>query len=106
MRRPPGRLRVHGAVRMSRQLNVAVIGLSGAVGDVFLPVAEQRQFPIGSLKLLATKRSAGKQLKFRGDSITVEETSADTLKGADLVFCSATSEASRTWAPAIVEGGG
>jgi aspartate-semialdehyde dehydrogenase len=90
---------------MSRQLNVAVIGASGAVGDVFLRVAEERQFPIGSLKLLATKRSAGKQLKFRDESITVEETSADTLKGADLVFCSATSEASRAWAPAIVDGG-
>ena len=91
---------------MSRQLNVAVIGASGAVGDVFLRVAEERQFPISSLKLLATKRSAGKQLKFRGESHTVEETSAEALSGADLVFCSATADASRAWAPTIVEGGG
>lgn len=90
---------------MSRQLNVAVIGASGAVGAVFLRVAEERQFPIGKLKLLATKRSAGRTLEFRGESITVEETTLDAIKGADLVFCSATSEASRLWGPQIVEAG-
>ena len=80
---------------MSKQLNVAVIGASGAVGDVFLRIAEQRTFPIGKLKLLATARSAGRVLMFRGEPYTVEETSEEALAGADLVFCSATSEASR-----------
>ena len=49
------------------QPHVAVIGATGAVGDVFLRVAEQRNFPMRSLKLLATARSAGKKLRFRGE---------------------------------------
>jgi aspartate-semialdehyde dehydrogenase len=91
---------------MSKQPNVAVIGASGAVGDVFLRVAEERNFPVGSLKLLATTRSAGKKLRFRDQEIIVEETTAEALKGADLVFCSATSDASRAWAPVITADGG
>jgi aspartate-semialdehyde dehydrogenase len=90
---------------MSRQLNVAVIGASGAVGEVFLRVAAERRFPIGQLKLLATKRSAGRQMEFAGKSYTVEETTLDAIKGADLVFCSATSEASKFWGPQIVDAG-
>ena len=90
---------------MSRQLNVAVIGASGVVGEVFLRVAEQRRFPIGQLKLLATKRSAGKTMEFAGQTHTVEVTSLEALAGADLVFCSATSEASREWGPQVVQAG-
>ncbi len=75
--------------------NVAVIGATGAVGDVFLRVAEERNFPLNSLKLLATARSAGKRLRFLDADIVVEETTEAALKGADLVFCSATSAASR-----------
>lgn len=89
---------------MSRQQpNVAVIGASGAVGEVFLRVAEERQFPIGGLKLLATKRSAGRLLRFRGETLSVEETTLEALRGADLVFCSATSAASRQWAPEVTK---
>ena len=87
---------------MSKQLNVAVIGASGAVGEVFLRVAEERDFPIGDLKLLATARSAGRQMQFRGRAHTVEETMSEALAGADLVFCSATTEASRRWGPIAV----
>ena len=90
---------------MSKQLNVAVIGASGVVGDVFLRVAEEREFPIGKLRLLATARSAGRRMEFCGQTYTVEETSEQTLAGADLVFCSATSEASRHWGPIAVEQG-
>ena len=75
-------------------LTVAVIGATGAVGDVFLRVAEERKFPVDELRLLATSRSAGRKLKYAGTEITVLETSTETLQGADLVFCSATSEAS------------
>jgi aspartate-semialdehyde dehydrogenase len=76
------------------------------VGDVFLRVAEQRDFPIDQLKLLATARSAGKQLQFRGQSITVEETSEAAIADADIVFCSATSEASKHWGPIVRQHGG
>ncbi len=78
---------------------VAVIGATGAVGDVFLRVAEQREFPMKQLKLLASPRSAGKKLTFRGQQITVEDTTERSLEGADIVFCSASSEVSRQWGP-------
>ena len=77
------------------QLNVAVIGATGAVGDVFLRVAAERNFPFASLKLLATARSAGKVLRYKDQDIVVEETTEAALAGADLVFCSATSGRSR-----------
>jgi aspartate-semialdehyde dehydrogenase len=73
---------------------------------VFLRVAEQRNFPIDELKLLATARSAGKQLQFRGESITVEETNEAAVSGADIVFCSATAAASREWGPIVRAAGG
>ncbi len=85
---------------------VAVIGATGAVGDVFLRVAAERRFPISELKLLATARSAGRQLAFGNELITVEETSQDQLEGADIVFCSATSDASKQWGPVVVAAGG
>ena len=84
---------------------VAVIGATGAVGDVFLRVAEQREFPMAKLKLLASSRSAGKRLTFRGQPITVEETTEASLEGADIVFCSATSAVSRQWGPWLRERG-
>ena len=87
-------------------LTVAVIGATGAVGDVFLRVAEERKFPVDELRLLATSRSAGRKLKYAGTEITVLETSTETLQGADLVFCSATSEASLHWGPQVIEAGG
>jgi aspartate-semialdehyde dehydrogenase len=80
---------------------VAVIGATGAVGDVFLRVAEERNFPVSQLKLLATKRSAGKRLTFRGESIAVEETTEQAVADADLVFCSASSAASRQYGPVV-----
>jgi aspartate-semialdehyde dehydrogenase len=87
-------------------LTVAVIGATGAVGDVFLRVAEERKFPVDELRLLATSRSAGRKLKYAGNEITVQETSTEALQGADLVFCSATSEASLHWGPQVIEAGG
>ena len=83
-----------------------MIGATGAVGEVFLRVAEQRDFPFAELRLLATARSAGKRLRFRDTEIEVQETSEQTLAGADIVFCSATSEASRRWGPVVAAAGG
>jgi len=85
--------------------NIAIIGATGAVGDVFLRVAEERNFPVKDLKLLATARSAGKSLKFKNRNITVEEVSKASLANSDIIFCSATSEASKEWGPFIREMG-
>ena len=80
-------------------LNVAVIGATGAVGAAFLSIAEERKFPIDTLKLLASARSEGRELRFRDQIIKVHEVSEKELEGVDLVFCSASSEVSRTWGP-------
>ena len=72
---------------MSR--NIAIIGATGAVGQELLSILEQRQFPIKSLKLLASKRSAGKTINFKGNDLTVEELTHDSFHGVDLVLSSA-----------------
>ncbi len=88
------------------QPTAALIGATGAVGGVFLRVAEQRKLPVAKLKLLASARSAGKQLEYAGESITVEEVTREALEGVDLVFCAASSEVSKQWAPVVRELGG
>jgi aspartate-semialdehyde dehydrogenase len=90
----------------SKGLDIAVIGATGAVGAVFLEVAAERDLPVANLRLLATKRSAGRELRYRDEPITVQETTEQSLAGADLVFCSATAEASRLWGPKVAAAGG
>ena len=85
---------------------IAVIGATGAVGDVFLRVAAERRLPMSELRLLATARSAGRELRYGDETIIVRETSEEALAGADIVFCSATAEASLRWGPVIVANGG
>ena len=91
---------------VSARPTVAVIGATGAVGAAFLRVAEERDFPAGELRLLASARSAGRRLRFRGEEHEVRETSEEALRGADLVFCSANSEVSRRWGPVVAAQGG
>jgi len=86
-------------------LNVTIVGATGAVGAEFLRQFELRNYPIAKLRLLASPRSAGKTIPFRGQSITVEALSAETLKGADHVFFSAGGGTSKEWAPVAVKHG-
>jgi len=90
---------------MSKRYNVAVVGATGIVGGEFLKIAAERGFPLKSLKLLATARSAGKRIPFGEGEIVVEETTADSFKGADFVFVSASSAASREYCPAARDAG-
>lgn len=69
--------------------NIALVGATGAVGDVFLRIFEERNFPIGNIRLLASKRSVGKELIFRGQPYLVEELNADAFKDIDIAFFSA-----------------
>lgn len=84
--------------------NVVVVGASGAVGREILKVLDERQFPVGELRLCATSRSAGKQLVFRGKTITVEETTPDSFKGMDIALF-AGGAASKQFGPGAVEQG-
>lgn len=82
--------------------HVAIVGATGAVGNEFLRVLEQREFPLGSLKLLASRRSAGKTLRFRGEELTVEALADDSFRGTDLAFFSAGGTISRDYAAKAV----
>jgi aspartate-semialdehyde dehydrogenase len=88
-----------------RQYSIAVIGATGAVGKVFLDIMEKRPFPLKSLRLLASKRSAGSRIRFRDEEITVEETTPHSVVGADFVFISATDEISQEYAPIAARAG-
>ncbi len=84
---------------------VAIMGATGAVGTEFLRILEQREFPLSSLKLLASHRSAGKKLPFRGEALTVEELTEDSFEDVDLVLSSAGGSISKQFVPAAVKAG-
>jgi len=88
---------------MSR--HVAIMGATGAVGTEFLKILEQRNFPMDSLKLLASERSVGKKLTFAGEEIPVELLCDDAFDGVDLVLASAGGSLSTRFNPVAVEKG-
>lgn len=90
---------------MSKLVNVAILGATGAVGAELLQLLEERDFPVNNLKLLASPRSAGKTLKFKGQDITVEAVSAEAFQGVDIVLASAGGSTSKQWAAIAVEAG-
>ena len=87
------------------KVNVVVVGATGTVGEVFLRIAEDRDFPIDQLRLCASQKSIGKKLFFNGAEIEVEETKPEIFNDADLVFISASGSVSRETAPLAVEAG-
>ncbi len=84
---------------------VAVVGATGAVGLEMLAVLEQRRYPVDDLRLLASPRSAGSVLRFRGRDLVVEALAPDSFEGVDLALFSAGGEISRAVAPAAVKAG-
>lgn len=88
-----------------KRYNVAVVGATGAVGEQIIALLEKRQFPIQSLKLLSSARSAGKKIVFGGQEITVEEAKPESFEGVDIALFSAGGDVSKELAPAAVERG-
>ena len=88
-----------------RKYNVAVAGATGAVGGAMLDVLERRDFPIKELRLLASERSVGKKLKFRGLEIPVQLLSKDAFEGIDIALFSAGAARSLDFAPAAAAAG-
>ena len=84
---------------------VAVIGATGAVGQVFLKIAEERKFPIEELRLCASERSLGKTLNFNGEDIAVEICNEELLQDVDFAFISASGDVSRDIAPMAAKNG-
>lgn len=86
-------------------VNVAIVGVTGAVGQEFLNVLAERKFPFKSLKLLASARSAGKKIDFAGKTYTVEELTRDSFKGIDIALFSAGGSISKEYGPIAVQAG-
>src|SRR5512139_1295702 len=84
---------------------VAVVGATGAVGMEMVKVLEQRNFPVSSLRVLASARSIGKTIEFRGETLKVEELREYSLKGEQIALFSAGGSVSRHFAPIAGKGG-
>ena len=84
---------------------VAILGATGAVGQEMMKILEERNFPVGTLVPLASARSAGKKLTFRGEEVTIKEVCAEAFQGVDIVLGAAENDIAEKWAPAIVAAG-
>jgi len=84
---------------------IAVMGATGAVGEEILSTLERRNFPVDFLRPLASARSAGKKVQFKGESIPVEVLSHEAFKDIDIVLASAGGSVSKTFAPSAIKAG-
>ena len=90
---------------MKKLYTVAVLGATGAVGQEMLKVLVERDFPVGKLVPLASARSAGKTLKFKGEDVVIKEANEDAFEGVDIVLGAAENDIAEKLAPAIVKAG-
>jgi aspartate-semialdehyde dehydrogenase len=90
---------------VGKSYNIAIVGATGAVGIELLDVLERRAFPVGKIRLLASSRSVGERLAFRGEEIAVEELREDSFGGTDVAFFSAGGDTSRKFVPLAVAAG-
>ena len=90
---------------MRKAINVAVVGATGAVGVEMLKTLDKRNFPVKSLRLLASARSEGRRMAYRGEELPVEVLTADSFRGIDVALFSAGAARSREFAAAAVAAG-
>ncbi|OGR90579.1 MAG: aspartate-semialdehyde dehydrogenase [Elusimicrobia bacterium RIFCSPLOWO2_01_FULL_59_12] len=90
---------------MPKKYSIAVVGATGAVGVEFLRCLDERHFPVGELRLLASSRSRGKKLTFKGRRIAVQELTENSFKGIEIAFFSAGGAISKKFAPIAVRQG-
>ena len=88
-----------------KQYTVAVLGATGAVGQEMIKILQERNFPVGKLKPLASARSAGKTLRFKGEDVVIEEARDEAFQGVDIVLGAAENDIAKKFAPAIVKAG-
>ena len=88
-----------------KQYNVAILGATGAVGQEMMKVLEERDFPIAQLKLLASSRSAGKTMMFKGQPLTIEAASEDSFEGMDIVLGAAENDIAMKFLPIAAQKG-
>jgi aspartate-semialdehyde dehydrogenase len=90
---------------MSGSRTIAIAGATGAVGADMIKTLEKRNFPVKDIRFLASKRSVGKKLEFRGEKIEVEELTADSFKGVDIALFSAGASRSKEFAQPAIDAG-
>ena len=88
-----------------KKYTVAVLGATGAVGQEMINILEERNFPVGKLVPLASARSVGKTLKFRGEDVKIELACDEAFEGVDIVLGAAENDIAEKFAPAIVKAG-
>ena len=88
-----------------KQMNVGVLGATGAVGQQMLKILEERDFPVKELRPLASARSAGRRIAFRGEQVPIAEAREDAFRGLDLVLGAAENDIALRFAPHILEAG-
>ena len=88
-----------------KQYTVAVLGATGAVGQEMIKILQERNFPVGKLVPLASARSAGKTLTFKGEEVTIELACDEAFQGVDIVLGAAENDIAKQFAPAIVAAG-
>jgi aspartate-semialdehyde dehydrogenase len=88
-----------------KKYNVGILGATGAVGREMMNILEERNFPINELRLLASPRSVGKKLTFKGEEITVQLADENAFEGLDIVLGAASNAVAKQLAPAIVKAG-
>lgn len=90
---------------MSKDYNVAVVGATGAVGEEMLRILEERSFPLGNLRAIASERSEGRVLRFCGENLKVERLSSASFRGVEIALFSAGAQISREFSPRAVKKG-
>ncbi|MAS90604.1 MAG: aspartate-semialdehyde dehydrogenase [Verrucomicrobiales bacterium] len=85
--------------------NIAIVGITGAVGQEMINCLEERNFPVKELRPLASARSAGKKINFRGHEISIQELTEKSFEGIDIALFSAGGGISKTYAPIAAEAG-
>ncbi len=88
-----------------KQYRVAILGATGAVGREMMKILEERNFPIAELRPLASARSVGRMLPFRGKAVAVQEACESAFEGMDIVLGAAENDVAKRFAPAIVAAG-
>ncbi|MCK5160707.1 MAG: aspartate-semialdehyde dehydrogenase, partial [Candidatus Aureabacteria bacterium] len=83
--------------------NIAIAGVTGAVGQEMLSILEERDFPVQSIKGLASERSAGKEFKFKDEKFIIELLAENSFEGIDIAFFSAGGSLSKRFVPSAVE---
>ena len=90
---------------MKKLYTVAILGATGAVGQEMMKILQERDFPVGKLIPLASARSAGKTLKFKGEDVTIQLACDEAFQGVDIVLGAAENDIAKQFAPAIVAAG-